>query len=64
MKALKQIDNKPGYCIIGVCNKCIRKLTDNFFTIIDKKMHYQGMGIFYCAKGKIYIDKTFWAIVY
>ena len=37
VKALKKIDNEPGDCISGVCNKFIRKLTYYFFTINDEK---------------------------
>ena len=36
VKALNKINNEPGYCIFGVCNKFIRKLTDYFFTILDE----------------------------
>ena len=36
MKALNKIDNKPGYFILGVCKKIIRKLKYSSFTIFDK----------------------------
>ena len=36
VKALNKIDNEPGDRIFGVCNKCIRKMTDYFFTILDE----------------------------
>ena len=37
VKALNRIDNEPGDCTFGACNKFIRKLTDYVFTIIDEK---------------------------
>ena len=36
MKALKTFYNEPGYCIFGVCNKFIWKLTDYFFIVLDE----------------------------
>ena len=35
MRDLNKIDEKPGDCIFGVYNKSIRKLTDDFFMILD-----------------------------
>ena len=37
VKAPKQIENEPGYCIFGFCKKIIRKLKSYFFTVIDKE---------------------------
>ena len=34
---MNKIDNEPGDCIFGVCNKFIRNMTDEFFTIIDEE---------------------------
>ena len=36
MRALNRIDNKPGYCLFGVCNEVLRKLTYYFFMILDE----------------------------
>ena len=37
VRQLNNIDNEPGDCIFGVCKSFIRKLMDDFFTIIDDK---------------------------
>ena len=49
LKDLKTIDNEPGYCIFGVCNKFIRKLTDYSFTIHDGENAPLGNGTFFTA---------------